>query len=133
MQANSITLSVDPANDSNPENQVFARYEERVDRTTYIGSGHTVGTRNQMQFYRTAPKRNGESRGSAKSAIKFTLDVEVSNASGDGNITLPLIGEVSFSVPVGATPAQTMELRQQIISVLDADTVSAALVDILDI
>lgn len=133
MQANTITLSVDPANDGNPENQAFLRSEETANRTTYIGPGHTLASRNIMQLYRTYPKRSGESRGNSKSSVKFTLDIEVDNASGSGTIVLPLIGEVSFSVPVGTTPAQTQELRQQLLAVLDDETVAAALVDILQI
>lgn len=133
MQANTLTLSVDPANDSNPEDQVYTRHEENVNRSTYIGVGHTVDSRILLQLYRSAPKRNGVTRGTSKSTVKFTEDIAVSNVAGDGDIVLPLICEISFSVPVGATAAQTMELRQRAVSILDDDSIMADLNDTLEI
>jgi hypothetical protein len=133
MQDNTITLSVDAANDDNASNEVYNRYEETANRTTYVGSGHALDAREQFQLYRTAPKRNGESRGNLRVTVKFTEDIEVSNASGTGDITLPLIGEVSFSVPLGTTAAQTQHLRQRIVSFLDLDAVSADLCDLGEI
>jgi len=133
MQDNTITLGVDVANDSNVVNAVFTRHSEELNRSIYNEAGHTLASRDTLTFNRTAPKPNGDSRGMARSAIKFTQDVSVANASGDGTIVLPLIGEVSFSVPVGTTPAQTMELRQRIIAILDDDAISAPLMDTLDI
>lgn len=86
-----------------------------------------------MQMYRAFPKRSGASRGTARVWVKFTTDVEVLNASGDGNIVLPLIGEVSFAIPEGVTPAQTLELRQTMLALLDRDDLMARLCDVLDI
>lgn len=133
MQANTLTLSVDALNDANPANQEFRRFEETANRTGYAGPDHTLSSRDLLQLYRTFPKRSGESRGNSKCSLKFSTDITVDNASGSGSIVLPLIGEVSFSVPVGATAAQTMELRQRMIAILDDDAISAPLVDILEI
>jgi len=110
------------------------RHEETTTRSTYVDdASHSVDSRDIMQLYRTAAKRNGESRGTSKSAVKLTSDVSVPNASGSGDIVLPLIAEVSFSVPVGVTAAQTLELRQQLVALLDDDAVMAALNDVLEI
>lgn len=134
MQANTITLAVDVLNNATTEDSVFRRHEETTGRSTYVvDASHSLETRDMLQFYRTPPKRNGESRGSSKCAAKFTLDSEVPNASGSGNILLPQIAEVSFSLPVGTTAAQTLELRQRIIALLDDDAVMAPLNDVLEI
>lgn len=133
MQDNTITLAVDVANNGVPVNSVFTRHSEELNKSTYVEAGHTVAGRDIMQFYRTAPKPNGESRGHVKTAAKFTKDFDVANAAGDGNITLPSIVTLSFSVPVGLTPAQTLELRQRIVALADDDTIMADLIDIMEI
>lgn len=134
MQEGTITLTVDTENDGvNPATQVLTRAEETVNRTTYEFATHSLVAKDIVQFYRTYPKRSGNSRGNAKCAIKVTTDVSVDNADGSGEIVLPLIGEVSFSIPVGVTPAQTMVLRQRLVSLLDDDDVSGVLNDSLHI
>lgn len=131
MQANEITLSVDLANDGNPTNQVFTRFQEFVDRSTYTGPSHTVAAPHTMQLYRTLPKRTGSFLGAAKTAIKFTKTVVVQDAEGN-DTPKPLIVEASMSIPVGATPAQTLEIRQHLVAALDA-AFSASLMDQLSI
>jgi hypothetical protein len=109
---------------------VLTRLEETVNRSTYGettthagGQLHSVTARNQVQFYRTYPKRTGSSRGAAKLTMKWTRDVTVANADGSGDIVLPLIGEVSFSIPVGANHWEISNLRRRIASLLtDAAT-----------
>lgn len=133
MQANTITLAVDIANNGTTVDLPLSRHEEALNRSTYVSDENTPDSRDTLQLYRTAHKRNGEFRGASKTSAKFTTDISVANASGSGNITVPLIGEVSFSVPVGATSAQTMELRQRIIALLDDDTIAGGLVDLLSI
>lgn len=131
MQDNTITLSVDLANDSNPSNQVFTRFDELVNRSTYVGPSHSLVSPHTMSLYRTLPKRTGSFLGAAKTAIKFTKTVAVEDA--EGNETLkPAICEASFSIPVGMTPAETLALRQHMVAALDA-TFSANLVDGLSI
>ena len=122
MQSNTITLSVDAANDANPANQDFVRMREDLNRSTYHASGHSDSARDMLQIYRTDPKRSGESLGIRKSAVKITVDQSVSNASGSGNITLPLIGEVRFAVPVGTTDAEVIETAQRLLALLDTNS-----------
>jgi hypothetical protein len=135
MQSNVISLTVDRLNDGvAPVTETLNRHEETVNRTTYVVDGtHTLTTRDQVQLYRTYPKRSGASRGTARSSIKITNDISVDNADGSGEIVLPLIIECSFSVPVGTLPATTLALRQRLISLLDDDTVAAGLIDELNI
>jgi len=133
MQPDPLTLSVDAANNGTPANEDYDRHLEEPNRSTYVGATHTEASREMLQLYRTAPRRSGESRGVAKCSAKFTQDISVPNASGSGDIVIPLIGEVSFAVPLGATAAETKHLRQRIVSFLDTDTISAKLVDDLSI
>lgn len=126
MLANEITLSVDETNDGSvtPDvNHTFRRFEESLNRTTYIhSSGHNVGSRNQLQFYRTLPTASGNFRGSRKGAFKFTKDVVVPGSDGT-TITVPLIIEVKMSSPVGSSDADLMVMRQKAIKLLDNDTI----------
>lgn len=99
---------------------VIRRHEESANRTTYVDdTTHSVAQRDQVQFYRTFPKRSGSSRGSAKVSFKLTRDVTVPNASGDGEIVLPLIGECSFSLPVGTNQYAIDNLRKKIRGILN--------------
>lgn len=129
MQANTITLPVDVANNGTIVNQEFSRFEEQVNRTTYVGPNHTLASPDTMQLYRTLPVRSGASLGASKVTVKFTRHVSVTNA--DGTVSQrPLIIEASSSIPVGATVAQTKEARQKLIAVLDSDVVAGSLMDL---
>lgn len=132
MQANSINLQVDVLNNGTPVSKTYSRYEEQVNRSTYNGPNHTMLDTDTMSFYRTLPKRSGNFNGTARSGIVIRKTVTVKDALGN-DVRLPLIGEVNFSVPVGVSAAVTKELRQTLISVLDADAVSGALNDALEI
>lgn len=122
MQADSIVLPVDPANNSTVVNETFTRYKEAADRTTYIGAGHVPELRNEMSIYRTFPSRSGNFKGTSKSALKFTQDQEVAGVDSSTTVTAPMILEVSFSLPVGVTAAQVKALRQRAVAALDADS-----------
>jgi hypothetical protein len=139
MQANELTtqtsiyLNEDTGADTASETLTYTRLEETVNRSTYGeteshtgGHVHSVSMRNQLQFYRTYPKRSGSSRGAAKLTAKWTRDIEVPNADGSGNIVLPLIGELSFSIPVGASHEEVSNLRRRIWANIYASASTAA-------
>lgn len=119
-----LTLTVDVANDGTTtadEDQVYTRYEEHLNRSVYIAEGHTVAAPHTLSFYRTQPKANGNFKGMAKSAFKFSETLLVPGADGVTTVSAPLICEVSFSTPVGATTEQIVELRQRLVALLDND------------
>lgn len=122
MQENTITLPVDLANDSNLVNVVFTRFEEQPNRTTYIGSGHSFDNRNTLGLYRTFPTKNGNFRGVAKSAVKFTKDISVAGVN-EQPITAPVIIDITFSVPVGTDSSTLVAMRQKALSLLDTDLI----------
>lgn len=127
MQGNKIVIAtgLSGITDDCPD-MTLTRSEETVNRTTYtLAETHTLASRDIVQLYRTYPKRAGASRGSSKCAIKVTTDISVPNADGSGDIVLPLIGEASFSLPVGVTDAQLVILRAKIAKLL----IAPALVD----
>lgn len=118
MQANTITLPVDVLNNGTLVDKDYTRHSEEVNKTVYNGPGHTLQSRNTMTLYRTLPKRVGNFLGSAKTSIKFTRDYAVPGADGV-NGTVPAILNVDFSLPVGITAAQSLELRQHVVAALD--------------
>lgn len=119
---NTVTLPVDVLNDGVLVNKTFTRYEEFQNRSKYISSSHTLSLRDFFDIYRTTPKKTGNFCGTAKSAVKFTMDVEVPGADSATTLTAPQILEVSFSLPVGSTAEQVVVLRQRAIAFLDNDT-----------
>lgn len=128
MQPNEITLSVDEENDGvGPVNHVFTRFEEFQNRATYIMSDHSMSAKNTLGFYRTFPKKSGNFNGVSKTSFKFTKDILVDGADGVAQITAPIIVDVSFSIPVGATSAQILIARQKALALLDLDAVMTPL------
>lgn len=118
MQANTITLPVDLLNNGTTTDEVFSRYNEELNKSTYVGPNHSLQARNKMELYRTLPKRAGNFLGAAKGSIKFTCDVTVAGADGV-DIVVPQIFEASYSLPVGSTTAQAVANRQRLIAALD--------------
>lgn len=132
MLDNTITIPVDVLNNGTPINRVYTRFQEFLDRSVYKGPQHTLVNRDTLGFYRTPVKSNGSNNGVAKSAAKLTQDISVPGKVASTNVVLPMIGNFDFSIPVGATAAQTLEFRQRMIAVID-HAISARLVDELEI
>lgn len=130
MQPNELTLAVDLENTAVLTNKTYTRFEEYLNRAMYIGAGHSLSARNTLSFYRTMPRISGNFRGTAKTAVKFSRDVSVLGVDGS-TVVAPQILEVSFSNPVGVTPAQSLEFRQNGVALLDRDDIMAALNDLL--
>lgn len=131
MLSNEITLPVDILNTGTPTNRLYKRMEEFTSRSVYKGPSHTLSLRDTMGFYRSPINRSGNFLGVAKSAMKLTQDITVVGADGS-NLVKPMIGDVSFSIPVGVLPAQTLEFRQRMIAMID-HAIAAQLVDELEI
>lgn len=133
MQADTITLAVDVANDGTTVDYEFSRYEEHLNRSVYIGEQHNLSARDTLNLYRTQPKANGAYKGTAKSSAKFTLDKVVDGVDGVSQLTSPIIAEVSFSVPVGVTDADQVVIRQRLIALLDDDVIMGKLMNQLQV
>lgn len=128
MLPNSITLGVDEANDSTVVNHVLARAEEGASKSVYYDADHSMAARNELAFQRTFPKQSGNFYGTLRTNVKFTKDVTVVGVNGE-NIKVPLIGEATFSLPVGTTNADATLVRQKLVALLDYDTVMDPLHD----
>jgi hypothetical protein len=122
MQANVIVLPVDLLNNSSTTDLTLSRVEEHLNRSVYIGGDHEPGVRDTLTLYRTPPKPTSNFKGVMKSAAKFTADKTVADPVG-GNVDAALIGEASFSIPIGVTAADMMILRQRMIALLDDDSI----------
>lgn len=128
MLDNSITLPVDETNAGGATTgHLFTRHEEYQNRSLYIGNGHLPGeARNQLTFYRTAPKPSANFKGTRKTSVKLTRDCVVTGVDGS-QLTAPRIVEVSFSFPVGTAAADVVLDRQTILALLDSDSIMDAL------
>lgn len=133
MQDNTITLAVDTANTGTTTDKAFRRYSELQNKSTYIGPGHSLSNRNELAFFRTPPKANGNFKGMAKSAIKFTYDVDVEGTDNSTTNTAPIIIDISFSLPVGTTAADALLMRQHAVSILDMDAIMVKIHENLEI
>jgi hypothetical protein len=122
MQPNTVTLSVDVANDASNTDEDYTRYDEYQNRAVYIGDDHVPELRNLLGIYRTFPTKNGNFKGTAKSSVKFTQDVLVTGVDGVSSLAAPIILDLSFSVPVGADVADLVHLRQRLLALIDDDT-----------
>lgn len=131
-QPETISLVVDELNDGEitaDVTLVFERFDavSNPNRSIYTGEENTLLQRDQLAFYRSFPKKNGNFNGVAKSAAKFTFDIPVDGADGVTTVVAPILLEMSFSVPVGATAAQVLSLRQRAIALLDSDDIMSKL------
>jgi len=130
MLDNTLTITTDIG--GTPTAEDFNRDEEYLNRSVYTGTAHTLSMRDQLTLYRTKPKANGNFRGMAKSAAKFTKDITVPGVDG-ADIVAPLLGEVSFSLPVGFTAADSSLVRERIVALINEEAFIAQLVDQLRI
>lgn len=111
MLENNLTLTL--ANGGTPVNISIARIDVLQNRSVYHEPTHSTTMRKTVGFYRTLPKRNGDFLGVAKSALKSTVDLTVQNAKGESIIS-PAIGEISFSIPIGATESDLDHLLDRL-------------------
>lgn len=123
MISNDLTLNVDYLNDGNTTAEAYERSETYQNRSVFVGDSHQLDARDTMSFYRSFPTKNGNFKGTAKSSVKLTRDVDVTGVDGVATLTSPIIVEASFSIPVGATAADVLKARQRMIAILDTDVV----------
>jgi len=80
---------------------------------------NTETHRFQLQQTRGTPVLNGLSRGKQKSVLKTTMDIDVPNSEGSGNIVDSMILNLDGSCPVGASDADVdlfLDLQAALIS-----------------
>lgn len=126
-QPSTITLAVDTHNNGTTSNLEYSHFENLGNRSIYNSERHDLVMRDTLGLYRTFPKPTETFRGVGRSAVKFTSDITVPGRDGISSIVSPLIVEISFSAPVGATEAQIIEIRQRAMALLDSDSVMTPL------
>jgi len=122
MQADSLTLAVDTLNNGTTSNQTFTAISRETNKSTYSRSDASSANRRDLAFLRKFPTRSGNFLGATKVTFKFTDTYSVQGVDSNPLSTL-LVGEVSFSIPVGVAAADAKEFRQRLLAVLDNDTV----------
>lgn len=132
MQPNEITVAVDVLNNGTTTNKIFQRFDDSTpNKSLYVTSVHTMMSRDTLALFRTFPKPSGNFAGVSRTTIKFSRDVIVPGVDSTTNQTSQIIAEVNFSIPVGINAAQTKEVRQQVIGLLDLDSIMGPLNDSL--
>jgi hypothetical protein len=127
MQPDSITLAVDVLNNDTTEDIDFEKFDGSKSRSVYISENHSPVDRDTLMLYRGEPKQNGNFKGVLKTALKFSRDVEVEGVDETTTLKSPIITEVSFSVPLGATDADILIERQRVVALLDRDDIMVPL------
>lgn len=128
MQDNIITLPVDVTNTDTLVNLVLSRQEEYLNRTVYIAPGHMPDSRDMFGLYRSPIKPTSAFKGVMRTSFKFTKDVLVLNPVGE-QISSPMIAEVSFSIPVGTSAAEKLEMTQRVGAMACFRDVMSGLID----
>lgn len=132
MQPNEITVAVDVLNNGTTTNKIYQRFDDSTpNKSLYVTSVHTMMSRDTLALFRTFPKPSGNFAGVSRTTIKFSRDVIVPGVDSTTNQTSQIIAEVNFSIPVGINAAQTKEVRQQVIGLLDLDSIMGPLNDSL--
>lgn len=121
MLENTITISVDLLNNGTFTPAEFTRVDVFTNRSLYKSEEDSYVFRDTLGFYRTLPKRSGNSLGVVKGAFKLTKDISVPGVDATTSNTAVELFDVSFSSPVGSTPETRRIMRQRAIALLDDD------------
>lgn len=128
MLDNTITLPVDEADDAVIVNTAFTRFDTQyANRSIYTGPDYSLINKDFLGFYRVPVKPSGNFNGTAKTSMKLTMDQTVPGVDTTTTIVQPMIGEINFSVPVGAT--DQLKLRQRMVALLQDDDIWDRLVN----
>lgn len=119
MQPDTITLAVDELNNDTLVDHPMTRVDYTNSRSKYIGATHSAINRDEMSLFRSAAKASGNFRGVEKTSVKLTKDQSVPGADGVTTLTIPAIGECSFSLPIGMSSANKLLLRQCLVAAVD--------------
>lgn len=91
---------------------VYTSFSTAENRNLLVSATSSEAARDHLTLTRTLPKQSGNFRGARKVSIKRTHDVVVTGVDGSP-MTLPLISEVSFSIPVGVASGDLDALRTE--------------------
>lgn len=132
MLANEITISVDALNSGSAAAVTLEKRTADVNKSVYAFPTSTLQKPDTLTVARTFAKRNGSYLGNSRAVVKLSMPVDVQNADGSSVVAASIL-EVSASLPVGITPAQTKLLRQRLIAFLDNDAVAGDVYDNLEV
>jgi hypothetical protein len=126
----SLTIQSDVANNDTLVAKVFNRARVLMNglKTLFHESNsHTTARPSTLSFETSEPRPNGQFMGVTRPKIVRRRTIDVESLDPAVEVTQPLIGKIEFSVPVGATDAEMLEMRQDLIAVLDDDTLMGTL------
>jgi len=120
-----LTFNVDVLHDTNLVAKVFEYARSLRDgmKSLFFGPDNTTSEPDTLSFEVTDPKQNGNFRGVTRPKIVRTRTAVVDGVDETTQLVQPLIGKLEFSIPVGTLPADILLLRQEIVAILNDDTV----------
>lgn len=125
-----LTINTDPNNDDTIVAKIFSRARVLMNglKTLYhMDNSHSTARPDTLSFETSEPKPNGQFLGVTRPKVVRRRTIDVESIDPGTEISQPLIGKVEFSIPVGATDAELLELRQDLIAVLDDDATMGTL------
>lgn len=116
--SSTLNVQIDKENDGSAIAVVLTELDRSADRSRYKFPSHSLISRDQVEFMRTFNKKSGNFNGVARSSVKLTRDVTVPGVDVTTSVTAPQIAQISFSNPVGTTPAQDLELAMRLVGII---------------
>lgn len=123
MQDNVITLAVDVANNDVLVNAVFTREDFTSNKSTYHGPLYSMTHPDILNFRRSPVHPTSVNKGITKVGIKLSKGMDVEGADGVSEVTLAMIADINFHIPVGVTAADSKEFRMRMAAVLMDDSI----------
>jgi len=120
-----LTLQSDVANNETLISKIFTRARVLMNglKTLYHEDNHhTTARPSTLSFETSEPRPNGQFLGVTRPKIIRRRTVDVNSTDPSTQITQPLLGKIEFSIPVGTSGSDVMELRQDLIAALDDDS-----------
>lgn len=115
-----IDASYIPVGASTPISNLYDRDggSWAVDRSLFLGADNTIGCKDIIQVYRTAPKRTATSNGAAKGALKMSREVSVPGVNSDITLLDLNIFNLDTRIPAGLTETEFKNALRSFISVV---------------
>jgi hypothetical protein len=97
--------------------KAYTFYEvENGDKVVFHGPDHTDTTRQTLEFIRTEPKRSGNDYGVRRGYIRFTEDIDTTQADASAK-TAQLVSNASINWPVGIDTDATVAVQNQMMNI----------------
>lgn len=127
MLSDTYTFAVDTAATGTTTDELYSRYSESSNKSTYVGPENSMATRDQIVFSRSFATASGNFAGAYHAAFKVFWDRSVSGVDTSTTRTEPIIVTVDARVPLGATQEDITHALQRAAGVLTTGAIREGL------